>query len=142
MVTGPSRIALRFAGVLPALVLLAAFSTVVLSAPSAVPEQEHALSGESLAAALKRGGYALVARLLPRDWMSLISGHGPQGPNILRRFGFIAAATIAATRNIANQINAHSAIERPRKRHNTLVQSPLPRKIMGSASASGKDSIM
>jgi phosphohistidine phosphatase SixA len=61
-VTGPSRIALRFAGVLPALVLLAAFSSVVLSAPSGVPEQEHALSGESLAAALKRGGYVIYFR--------------------------------------------------------------------------------
>ncbi len=60
--TGPSRIALRFAGVLPALVLLAAFSSVVLSAPSGVPEQEHALSGESLAAALKRGGYVIYFR--------------------------------------------------------------------------------
>jgi len=38
------------------LVLLAAYSSVVLSAPSGVPEQEHALSGESLVAALKRGG--------------------------------------------------------------------------------------
>jgi phosphohistidine phosphatase SixA len=61
-VTGASRIALRFAGVLPALVLLAAFSSVVLSAPSGVPEQEHALSGESLAAALKRGGYVIYFR--------------------------------------------------------------------------------
>ncbi len=60
--TGASRIALRFAGVLPALVLLAAFSSVVLSAPSGVPEQEHALSGESLAAALKRGGYVIYFR--------------------------------------------------------------------------------
>jgi len=66
----------------------------------------------------------------------------PQGPNILSRFGFIAAATIAATMNIANQINAHSAMERPRNRHSTLVQSPVPRKIMGSASASGRDSTM
>lgn len=60
--TGPSRIALRFAGLLPALVLLAAFSTVVLSAPSGVPEQAHALSGESLVAALKRGGYVIYFR--------------------------------------------------------------------------------
>jgi len=56
-VTGRSRIALRFAGV-----LLAAFSTVVLSAPSGVPEQENALHGESLAAALKRGGYVIYFR--------------------------------------------------------------------------------
>ena len=55
--TGRSRIALRFAGV-----LLAAFSTVVLSAPSGVPEQENALHGESLAAALKRGGYVIYFR--------------------------------------------------------------------------------
>jgi len=61
-VTGRSRIALRFAVVLPALVLLAAFSTVVRSAPSGVPEQEHALSGESLTAALKRGGYVIYFR--------------------------------------------------------------------------------
>ena len=57
--TSPSRIALRFVGVLAVLGLLAAFSSVVLSAPSGVPDQEHALSGESLAAALKRGGYVI-----------------------------------------------------------------------------------
>ena len=60
--TGPSRIAVRFAGVLPALVLLAAFSTVVLSAPPGVPDQEHALSGDSLAAALNGGGYVIYFR--------------------------------------------------------------------------------
>ncbi len=48
---------MRFAGV-----LLAAFSTAVLSAPSGVPEQENALHGESLAAALKRGGYVIYFR--------------------------------------------------------------------------------
>jgi hypothetical protein len=53
---------LRFAVILPALVLLAAFSTVVRSAPAGVPEQEHALSGESLTAALKRGGYVIYFR--------------------------------------------------------------------------------
>ena len=60
--TSPSRIALRFVGVLAVLGLLAAFSSVVLSAPSGVPDQEHALSGESLAAALKRGGYVIYFR--------------------------------------------------------------------------------
>ncbi len=58
----PSRIAMRFVGVLPALVLLVAYSSVVLSAPSGVPEQENALSGDSLAAALKRGGYVIYFR--------------------------------------------------------------------------------
>jgi phosphohistidine phosphatase SixA len=43
-------------------VLLAAFSAWVLSAPAGVPEQEHALSGESLADALKRGGYVIYFR--------------------------------------------------------------------------------
>jgi hypothetical protein len=61
-VTRPSRIAFRLVGVLSALVLLAAFSSVVLSAPSGVPDQEHTLSGESLAAALKRGGYVIYFR--------------------------------------------------------------------------------
>ncbi len=53
---------MRIAGVLSALVLLAAFATDVLSAPSGVPEQEQALNGEALAAALKRGGYVIYFR--------------------------------------------------------------------------------
>jgi phosphohistidine phosphatase SixA len=61
-VKGPSRIAPRIDGVLTALAMLAAFSTFVLAAQPGVPEQEHALSGRSLAAALERGGYVIYFR--------------------------------------------------------------------------------
>ena len=59
---GPSRIASRMAGVVTTLAMLAVLSTVVLAAQSGVPEQEHALSGKSLAAALERGGYVIYFR--------------------------------------------------------------------------------
>lgn len=59
---GPSSIASQMAGVVTALAMLAAFSTFVLAAQPGVPEQEHALSGKWLAAALKRGGYVIYFR--------------------------------------------------------------------------------
>ena len=59
---GPSRIASRMAGVVTTLAMLAVLSTVVLAAQSGVPEQEHTLSGRSLAAALERGGYVIYFR--------------------------------------------------------------------------------
>lgn len=55
--TGVSRTVFRFTTA-----LLTVFSTVVLAAPPGVPEQQHALSGEMLAAALKRGGYVIYFR--------------------------------------------------------------------------------
>lgn len=59
---GPSSIASQMAGVVTALAMLAAFSTFVLAAQPGVPEQEHALSGKWLAAALERGGYVIYFR--------------------------------------------------------------------------------
>lgn len=57
--TSASPIALRIAGVVT---MLAIFSTATLAAPAGVPEQEHALSGKSLAASLERGGYVIYFR--------------------------------------------------------------------------------
>lgn len=59
---GRLRIASRIAGVVTALAMLAAFSPAGVAAQSGVPEQEHALSGRSLAAALGRGGYVIYFR--------------------------------------------------------------------------------
>jgi phosphohistidine phosphatase SixA len=72
-VTRPARAAIPIAGVLRALVLLAAFATEVLAAPPGVPEPEHALNGDSLAPALRRGGYVIYFR------------HADTGPAYLER---------------------------------------------------------
>jgi phosphohistidine phosphatase SixA len=62
-VTSASGIASRsIAGVVTALAMLATFWTAALAAPAGVPEQEHALSGDSLAAALQAGGYVIYFR--------------------------------------------------------------------------------
>src|SRR4029079_8724880 len=44
-------------------------------------------------------------------------------------------------RKITNQASDHSAIERPRNRHVTTAQSPVPVKIFGNACESGKVSM-
>jgi len=61
-VNSPSGILSRIAGAVTALAMFAVFSTAGFAAPSGVPEQEHALSGKSLAAALERGGYVIYFR--------------------------------------------------------------------------------
>ena len=50
------------AGAMTALAMFAVFATAGFATPSGVPEQEHALSGKSLAAALERGGYVIYFR--------------------------------------------------------------------------------
>jgi phosphohistidine phosphatase SixA len=62
-VTSVSGIASRsIAGVVMAMAMLATFWTATQAAPVGVPEQEHALSGDSLAAALQAGGYVIYFR--------------------------------------------------------------------------------
>ena len=46
------------------------------------------------------------------------------------------------TTNAQNTRNAQFAMDSPRKVQSTLVQSPLPRKIIGMARLSGKFSII
>ncbi|HWH47216.1 MAG TPA: histidine phosphatase family protein [Burkholderiales bacterium] len=60
--TGGARVASPVTRFLTALLLLAGFSTGTVAAPAGVPEQEQALSGEALVAALKRGGYVIYFR--------------------------------------------------------------------------------
>ena len=60
--TGAARVASSVTRFLTALLLLAGFSTATVAAPAGVPEQEQALSGEALAAALQRGGYVIYFR--------------------------------------------------------------------------------
>ena len=60
--TGASRVASRIAGFLTALAMFATFPTATLAAPAGLPEQQHALNGESLAAALQGGGYVIYFR--------------------------------------------------------------------------------
>src|SRR6185436_10063318 len=60
--TGGARVASPVTRFLTALLLLAGFSTGTVAAPAGVPEQEQALSGEALVAALTRGGYVIYFR--------------------------------------------------------------------------------
>jgi phosphohistidine phosphatase SixA len=60
--TGSARVASPVTCFLTALLLLAGFSTGTVAVPAGVPEQEQALSGEALVAALKRGGYVIYFR--------------------------------------------------------------------------------
>ena len=93
-----------------------------------------------MAAAL--GAALYIHRRLPEaDAASEQAAIGALTPRSMR-FHCRTNSTAPITRNAAKHTNDQLAIEPPRKVQSTLVQSPLPRKIIGMARCSGKCSII